>query len=275
MSLLQALVLGAVQGATEFLPISSSGHLALGQYIAPGISQHFLLFEVVVHLGTLCAIGWVLRARIRALVRAALSWLPGAAQGESAAEIETLRADRRWVGLILIASVPTALIGLLLKSRVEQMIQEPAAVGVALLCTALILVLSERIGSRERGAGSLRALDALLIGSTQGLAVIPGISRSGATIGLALCRGVSAEVAVEFSLLISLPAVLGASALIAIESLPTAASADLGALGVGFLAAFGTGIVALNTLRWAVTQRKLLPFGAYCGVVGVGAIALG
>lgn len=265
----QALLLGVVQGLTEFLPISSSGHLALLQHHMPGISTPFLLFEVVVHLGTVCAVVLVLRRRVALLLRALASWLPGVDPGLAS------DVDRRLVLWIAIASLPTAAIGLLLRDSVESALHRPAWVGAALLVTAVLLVGSERIGSRTRGPAQLGWLDAVVVGTAQGLAVIPGISRSGATIAAGLGRGLGAEIAVEFSLLISLPAVVGATALVVLtDTRPLEAEGWL-PLAVGFVAAFATGVGALRALQWAVAKRKLLPFAMYCGLLGVGAIAFG
>ncbi len=267
MTLLQALSLGVLQGVTEFLPVSSSGHLALMQHFMPGISTPFLLFEVVVHLGTLCAIVLVLRARILALCVASRSLLPGSIAGDP--------ADRRWIVLIAVASVPTAAIGLALRGPVEAALHRPALVGGALLVTAVLLLVSERIGRRTRGPAEIRVVDALWIGIAQGVSVLPGISRSGATIAAGLWRDARGEVAVEFSLLASIPAVAGATLLVALAGDRSAGSADLAPLAVGFVSALGTGVLALRALQWAVAKRKLLPFAGYCGLVGVGAIVLG
>ncbi|MBW2281223.1 MAG: undecaprenyl-diphosphate phosphatase [Deltaproteobacteria bacterium] len=267
MTLLQALLLGVLQGVTEFLPISSSGHLALVQRLMPDISTPFLLFEVVVHLGTLCAIGLVLRARILALLVAARSFLPGSTAGDP--------VDRRWILLIAVASLPTAAIGLALRGPVEGALHRPALVGVALLVTAVILLLSERLGRRKRGPEDLGVVDALWIGVAQGLAVFPGISRSGATIAAGLWRDARGEVAVEFSLLVSIPAVAGATLLVALTADGRLQASDLAPLAVGFVSAFAAGVLALRALQWAVAKRKLLPFAGYCGLVGAGAIALG
>jgi undecaprenyl-diphosphatase len=269
LTLLQALLLGTLQGLTEFLPISSSGHLALVQSAIPGLSMPLLLFDVVVHLGTLTAIVLGLRRRVLALLRGAVSLLPGVS-GQSA-----LRTERRWILLIAVSAVPTAIVGLALKGPTEAMLHHPPSVGAALLLTAYVLVRSERRGQHMRGDGELRVPDALLVGLAQGLAVIPGISRSGVTIGSALWRDVRGEVAVEFSLLVSIPGILGATLLVVIENAGHISAGYVGPLVVGFLSALLSGLFALRVLQWAVARRKLLPFAGYCGLLGVGAIVFG
>ncbi len=269
MTLTQALALGVLQGGTEFLPISSSGHLVLAQNLLPDLSGPLLLFDVVVHLGTLLAIALLFRARIWQLLRAAVSLIPGAG------DLGVPEVDRRWVGLIVAGSVPTAIIGLLLRDLTESLLQRPAHVGAALLLTAALLLVSEHLGRRTRESADLRLVDALAVGVAQGLAVIPGISRSGATVATALWRDVRGDVAVEFSLLLSMPAVAGAALLVALESGDTLAAADLAPLAVGFAAALASGLAAVKALQWVVTQRRLAPFAVYCALVGVGALILG
>lgn len=269
MTLDQALVLGVLQGATEFLPVSSSGHLALAQSWLPGWEGPRLLFDVVVHLGTLAAIALMLRRRLWALAQAALSYLPGRARPNGNS------VERRWLALIVLGSIPTVLIGLALHDPVVAMHLKPASVGVALLVTALVLVLSERIGKRTRGAEDLGATDAVIIGLAQGLGVLPGISRSGATIASALWRDVRGDVAVEFSLLLSVPAVLGASLFEIHNSGLATVGAEFVPLLVGFVAAFVVGAVSIKALQWVVAQHRLLPFAAYCALLGAGAIILG
>ena len=268
MTLSQALGLGVLQGVTEFLPISSSGHLVLAQNLWPGLDDPSLLFNVVVHLGTTAAILVVLRRRVAALLRAALR-LPFTRAAEWADS-----PDLRWLGLIVLASVPTAVIGLSLRSLVEGMQTLPAAVGVSLLVTAGILLAVNRRGRRARGAEDLGWVDAVIVGSAQGLAVIPGISRSGATVAAALFRDTRAEVAVEFSMLISVPAIVGANLLEGVRAGTTQLSVGAAPLLVGLGAAFVAGALSLKVLQWAVRGRRLSGFAVYCALAGLGAIAL-
>ncbi len=267
MTWLEALLLGILQGATEFLPISSSGHLALGQQLLD-LREGTLFFDVVVHVATLVAISIVLRHRLLTLLLAGWNFLRRAP-----ADAE-LREHQRWLGLIAIASVPTALIGLGLKDWTETQLREGTFLGPAFLTTAALLLVGERLGRRNRSGGSMSALDALLIGTAQGLAVIPGISRSGATVSTALVRNIDAENAVDFSLLISLPAVAGAALLTLQDAFSELSSGSLAPLAIGFVMALATGVIAVRALQWATGRRRLFPFALYCATLG-GVISLG
>jgi undecaprenyl-diphosphatase len=233
----------------------------------PGAPQ--LLFDVVVHLGTLAAIALVLRRRLAALIRAMPSLLPGR---EPAPGRET---DRRWLILIALGSVPTAVIGLSLRGTVEVMHVQPRWVGPALLVTAFLLVAAERCGRRDRGPEALGLADAIIVGVAQGFGVVPGISRSGSTVAAALWRGARADVSVEFSILLSVPAVLGANVLEITGAGISTISGEILPLLVGFGAAFATGVLSLKALQWVVTRRKLLPFAVYCAVLGGGVMLFG
>ena len=267
MTVFQALALGVLQGATEFLPVSSSGHLALAESLVPTRDVPGLLFDVVVHFGTLVAIVVVLRERVGRLALAAWALLSRTGPADE--------TDRRWLLLLFVGSLPTAAIGLALREIVGRVHSEPALVGACLIGTALILVLSERRGSRTRGSAELRVADALWVGAVQGLAVLPGLSRSGSTVGTALWRDVRAETAVEFSMLLSAPAVLGANLYEVSRVGLAAVRLELVPLTLGFGTALISGALCLRALQWVVTQRRLRPFAAYCALLGVGAIVFG
>lgn len=269
MTLAQALALGVMQGVTEFLPISSSGHLALAETWIPGLEQPSLFFDVIVHLGTLAAILWAFRARVAALGRGAWSLLPG---DRGSASHET---ERRWLVLISVACVPTAIVGFALAPAVARFRTDPSAVGWALLATAGILIAAWRAGRRPAGDRELSLRDAFLVGAVQGLAVMPGISRSGATIATALWRGSGAGVAVEFSLLVSVPAILGANLFVFWTGAAEGAGIGLAPLAVGFVSAFVAGLLSLHALRRVVEGGRFVPFSVYCTVLGLGAIFLG
>jgi undecaprenyl-diphosphatase len=262
----EALALGIVQGLTEFLPISSDGHLALAHLMMGGTAaESDLTFDVILHLGTMISIALLLRTRIAELCRTALSLL--ARRPPSPEE----QLQRRWLGLLVAASVPTAIVGLALERTSEVMRLQPLWLGVWFLITAALLVLAERIGTRRRGAEALGMVDALLMGVAQGLAVLPGLSRSGSTVAAGLWRDLEPKVVVDFSLLMSIPAVLGANLL----KLPEAENMAAAPLLVGFVSALVTGIGAVKLLQWIVISRRLLPFAVYAALLGLGSLLYG
>ena len=266
MAVIQAMVLGIVQGLTEFLPVSSSGHLVLGQNLF-GLKEPELLFDVVVHVGTLLAVLIVFRRDIINLVRelsAAPRVLSGPA-GFGGAWRE--RPEFRMLVLIIIGSVPTGLIGVFFKDLFEALFASTLAVGISLLITGAVLFLTRRIDASGREITGFRPVDALIIGTAQGLAITPGISRSGLTIGSGLILGLDRELAARYSFLLSIPAILGALFL----ELKSASGGSFGIpeLGAGFAAAMVSGLAALLLLLRLVRRGKLHYFAYYCWLVGL------
>ena len=263
--MLEAIILGIVQGLTEFLPISSSGHLVLGQELL-GVLDHQskdVVFEVVLHLGTLVA---VLAALWRDVLRLLAALLPG--------KNEEKLPERKLILWILLSTIPTGLIGFLLRDTFEAAFQKPWLVSLMLLVTACILFLGDRLPRRERTAETVGPVRALWLGLAQALAILPGISRSGTTIVAGIAAGVKPEEAARYSFLISIPAVLGALVL-ALPDLSTGASALRYSgfeLLAGFLAAALVGYMALQWLLVAVRKRNLSWFALYCAILGVTAL---
>jgi len=253
---LVAVVLGTLQGLTEFLPVSSSGHVAIGALLF-GIPDMPLSMVVIVHAGTLFATLLVIGGDVGRLSAATARGLsnPGA----------FLATDQgRTVAGVLVATVPTAVLGLLLEERVESWSHLPAAVGGFLLVSAAI-VWTTRKGGGEQDVLGYGAY--LLIGLSQGLAVMPGISRSGTTIAVAMLLGMRASEAFRFSFLLSLPAVAGA---VVLKLADPEAFAQLGssALIAGVVAAV-TGYAALRLLRHVVMTGRLWIFSLYLVPVGL------
>ena len=200
MNLIEAILFGIIQGATEFLPVSSSGHLALAHYFL-GAQQSDLAFDVALHLGTLLAILAYFRDDFRQMGKAILGL-----QKEPA---ETRRL-RRMTLFIVIATVPGALAGLLLGKTAETYFRHPAMVAAALAGAGLLLLLADRAGKHTRNFEKITFMDALLIGLSQACAIIPGVSRSGSTITCGLALGLTRQSAVRFSFLLSAPIIFGA-----------------------------------------------------------------
>lgn len=264
-----------MQGITEFLPVSSDGHLVLFQGLF-GMTEPHLLFNVTLHMGTLAAILFVFRKDVGHLVRAALRVFANRKLGDN--------PDERMLLAIVAGCVPTALIGVIFAHRIEQMFASITAAGVGLLITGLFLLSASRrmISAKEtppRFSETVPLACALLIGTGQGLAIAPGISRSGTTIAIALLLGVERELAARFSFMLAIPAIFGAF-IFEMKDYSPAAQGGLQAVGtgatlLGTLVALLTGIIALNLLLRVVKRGKLSGFAYYCWAVGFAAIAIG
>ncbi|MBI2845375.1 MAG: undecaprenyl-diphosphatase UppP [Chloroflexi bacterium] len=268
MDLVQAAILGIVQGATEFLPISSSGHLVLVPWLL-GWPQPGLAFDAFLHLGTLVAVLVYFR---RELIQLLVAWLASIRYTSIGDE-----PNRRLAWLIILGTLPAALLGIAFEGFFANFFSAPQAVSVFLLGTALILWLGEKMqpaldAAREKhqwGMAGLSLWDALLIGLAQAVAILPGISRSGATISAGLWRGLRREEAARFSFLLSAPVVLGAGMLKFWDLLQSAEFGNLGPILLsGFLAALISGYLAINFLLSFLQRRNLYPFALYCLLLG-------
>jgi undecaprenyl-diphosphatase len=265
----QGVILGVVQGLTEFLPVSSSGHLVLGQHLF-GITEPALSFDISLHVGTLAAVVLVFFREILAMAGAAVRL---AAAGKGAGALFRQDPDVRLLGLILAGSVPTAVLGLLVKKYAMGLFASVAFAGAMLLVTGTVLWLTRRAPAEGVGFGGFSYGRAFWIGTAQGLAVLPGISRSGSTISAALFLGMDREAAGRFSFLLSLPAIVGAEILSLKDSLETGGLVLDAATVYGTLAAAVVGYGALIVLLRIVRQGRLYLFAPYCWAVGL--IALG
>ena len=253
MSPWESLILGIIQGATEFLPVSSSGHLDIAQNLL-AVNIEGVAFEVAVHLATLVSILLVYRTRVTELVRGILT-------GD--------RDSFEYAGLIIVATVPAGLLGVFAKDRIEALFDNPLVPGAALLVTGAILWSSRSPLERATDERpTWRA--ALLIGVAQAFALIPGISRSGSTVVAAMWLGLEAREAAAFSFLMAIPAIAGA-AVLQIPDLAGAGPEGLSTsvLLVGGLAAGLTGVLAIRTFVAMLARRSFHFFAPYCWAVGV------
>jgi undecaprenyl-diphosphatase len=268
LTVLDAVLLGVVQGLTEFLPVSSSAHLVFVQHYIRGFDQSkALLFDVTLHFGTLCSVLVYYR---RDLIRMAADMLrPASRAGVEAAESGA--PDRRYLFLIILAMILTALIAFPLHDTVEAFFDDPGRIrliGVLLVVTGILLAMSERIGLSRRGRARLGVVDALVVGIAQGLAVFPGISRSGATISAGLFRGVDSLAAVRFSFLLSAPAILGAVVVEGKQNFWAIRTVNPIPYALGALAAFLVGVAAIKIIVESARRGRLIYFAIYCWVVG-------
>lgn len=258
MNLFQAFFLGVLQGATEFLPVSSSGHLVLVPWLLQWPASS-LAFDAVVHWGTAVAV-------------IAYFWRDWVAiVGDAFRSINLKSLDLKSTAwLILLGTIPAALIGYLLEDFFEEMFSRPVAAAGFLLVTAALLAVSERLGRRERDLDTLNWLDALLVGLAQALAIFPGVSRSGSTIAAGLALGLRRESAARFSFLLATPIILGAGLLKVVDLAQTGGlAAQAPSLVVGFVTAGVVGFGCIHFLMRYLQRRPLYPFAIYCAVGGI------
>ena len=263
MNVFEAVILGIVQGLTEFLPVSSSGHLVLMQKIF-GVTEPALFFDTMLHAGTLLAVFLVLWKDIWVIIR---------------------RPIQPLTGLLILATIPTVIAALVFKDAVEHAFESGQFLGFSFLLTASLLCAAELLSRRQIGApahgGGANALkkakdmnwlDALVIGLLQAVAIIPGVSRSGATISGALSRGLDRDFTARFSFLLSIPAILGA-VLFQAKDLITDGAAAAGSLGTGAVVA-GTaisaivGFFAIRLMMKIIRERSLFGFAIYTAILG-------
>jgi undecaprenyl-diphosphatase len=264
MTLFQSIVLGIIQGITEFLPISSSAHLVLAPYF---FGWHFpvveaFVFDVLVQMGTLLALVIYFR---RDLFAMAAAMLRGLIQRQPLADPN---ARQGW--LIVLATVPAGVFGVLIKDQVEAAFSNPISTAVELLITALLLVVAERVGRRNRKMDCLSWVDALWIGAAQAVSIFPGISRSGATIAGGMTRHLDRPSAGRFSFLMSVPVMAAAGLLASLDlaSIPSVGE-FIPMVAAGFLAAAVVGYLTIHWLLRFLSRHSLTVFAVYCAVLGM------
>ena len=255
MTFLDAILLGILQGATEFLPVSSSGHLVLAQHLLSDFEQSGVLFDVLLHVGSMVAVFIYFWRDLTGLISSL--WR----RDEAAVQ------QRFMVWLLIAGSVPTAVIGLLFKDFFVGLFERPTIVCIMLLVTGSLLWLAERLRNREHARKEMSFKDAIIVGTVQGCAIIPGISRSGSTIAALLLRGVDGETAARFSFLLALPAVFGA-ALLSLKDLDSVAAGTVLPYIAGTIAALITGLFCIHLLMGIIRRRRLHWFAFYCWFVG-------
>jgi undecaprenyl-diphosphatase len=248
-------MLGLLQGLTGFLPLSASGHLALAQHFIEGFEQPGALFGAMLHGGTLLAVIMYFWSDIRAL---AIS--PFRRSGDSG-------VHRKILLLILAGSLPTAVLGLTFRGFAQGLFGNLLVVSSLLLVSGTVLFVAERFRRGTRKQSQLTLGDALLVGTAQGLAVFPGISRTGATIALLMLRGVEGETAVRFSFLLALPAIFGVS-LLSLVQIRAVSVGEVPLYLAGMAIAFVSGYLAIRFLLAVIRRRRLFLFALYCWGVG-------
>ena len=270
MTFLEAILLGILQGLTEFLPVSSSGHLVLAQQFL-GLKEPLVFFDVMLHVGTLAAVLVAYRDAIRRLVVGGLSTLVTPQVWRHPRATLNTSPELRFIYLILLGSIPTGIIAVAFKTQLESFFEEVRLVSVMLILTGAILQLPRlRKKNPDRPDDSvpqLKTWHAPLIGIAQGCAITPGISRSGTTISLSLFLGIPAKTAAEYSFLLSIPAILGAVVLKVRDISETAIALHI--LAGGMLSAFIVGYIALRFLLVVLNRGQFSRFSYYCIALGV------
>ncbi|RPJ05898.1 MAG: undecaprenyl-diphosphatase UppP [Deltaproteobacteria bacterium] len=255
MNIAQAIFLGIVQGLTEFLPVSSSGHLVFFQSLF-GLKEPQLLFDIMLHLGTLMAVFVFFRRDLCEMVQGIVRSI----------KEKKVYPSARLCLWIVVATIPTGLMGVLLNDWFESLFSRPRTVGITLLITGSFLWLTRLAKQKDRKVEEMTWIDSILIGIAQGLAITPGISRSGATISSALFCGLNRELAGRFSFLLSIPAILGATVL---EIRGIGSPQGLGLNLLGMVVAFGVGFFSLKFLMKIIKNGKISIFSYYCWAVGI------
>lgn len=262
MTVLQAIILGIVQGLTELLPVSSSAHLVIAQSYMPGFHQPGVLFDAVLHLGTLTAVIFFFRTDIIAIV---FSLWP--LHEKHPALPEQQKIFRKLFFLLVISTIITGIIGLPFRERIEILFTSVKIAASMLFVTGLLLYLSDRIKNNVENEAKMSFSDAAVIGLAQGIALIPGISRSGSTIACGIFLGLSREAAARYSFLLSIPAILGAVAL-QYPYFSAITTAELLPYLSGFLTAAVTGFFSLKLLYLFIRKANLRFFAYYCWLAG-------
>lgn len=261
MDWLQALLLGIVQGLTEYLPVSSSGHLAIGSYLFGADSEQNLTFIVAVHVATVLSTFVVLWSEIEWILKGVFKC--------------EMNEETKYMLNIVVSMIPIGIVGVFFKDTVEEIFGSGLLiVGCMLMVTALLLTFTYYYKPRQKEHISLR--DALIIGVAQAFAVMPGLSRSGSTIATGLLLGNKKESLAKFSFLMVIPPILGEALLDVVKMVKgeeMAGGIGMMPLVVGFIAAFVSGCVACKWMINIVKRGKLVYFGIYCAVVGAVTIA--
>lgn len=261
MNFLQAIFLGIVQGLTEFIPVSSSGHLVLTQHFFGMESSDSITFEIFMHLGTLLAVLIFFRKQIWELIRSLFCWKPNL-------DSEPHRQNRALIVYLIVATFVTGIFYLIFKDMLKQAYQYPLFVSFMLLITGAMIFASDFVKNTSTPASGTGFLKSALIGLAQGFAIIPGISRSGATITASLFCGMKRKDAAHFSFLLSIPAILAAN----LSELPALMALDANVLGIylaGFLASFLAGYLVIAVLIRLIQAGSLKYFAYYVWAVAL------
>jgi undecaprenyl-diphosphatase len=271
MELIKAILLGAIQGITEFLPVSSTGHLVLAERLL-NISQdkYGLTFDAALHLGTLVALLWYFKSEWLMLLRGGIKLITE----------RKVTSHTQWLLVFLIiGTIPGMIFGLLLEHKVETVFRSPVLIAVTLIIFSGVLYYIEKIASRKRELDDLTVKDSIAVGLAQAVALVPGVSRSGITMGTGMWRGLSREAAARFAFLLSAPIIAGAGGVQLIKIAAAAAhgalsSSDLAFFAVGMISAAIFGYLTIKYFLRFLAKHSLMPFIYYRVILGILVIGL-
>jgi len=273
LGLFHAVILGIVQGLAEFLPVSSSGHLVIIQRLF-GLDAPELVFDIAVHVGTLIAVVIYFKRDLMAMVTAATSMTGRILRGQANLTDAWSDPDVKLGLLIILGSIPTALIGLGFHRIAETLFSSVRMVGGMLLVTGFVVWSTRYMTKADRGIRRFSVPIAVLVGIIQGVAIIPGISRSGSTIALGMFLGLKRDLAARYAFLLSLPAISGA-ALLAVKDVAQGSAFSGSVILGGMVSAAVVGYLSLKLLVFIVNKGQLYIFAPYCWVVGGLALLFG
>ncbi len=269
MDIIPAIILGIIQGLTEFLPVSSSAHLVFMTDIL-GLPQN-VAFDTLLHIGTLVAVVAYFWKDLIQIISSFISSLLDILRGKFKEGLEE-KPFKKLSWLIIVGTIPAGIMGILLEKQFEALFNSVLYVGFFLIITGLLLWGAERVKLGNKDVKDISFKNALVIGVAQGIAIAPGISRSGATISAGLFSGLNRELAAKFSFLLSIPAILGA-ALVQVKDITTFDTSTV-VLIAGFVSAVIFGYLAIKLLLKIIKERTLMIFAYYCWIVGVAAIII-
>jgi undecaprenyl-diphosphatase len=265
-SILQGIVLGLVQGLTEFIPVSSSGHLQLVPFIF-GWKEPTIAFDVAIHFGTLVAVMWYFRDELRRWVEAVLRWSQAEAR------------ERHMIQMVIIGTIPAVVIGGIFENRIEDIFQRPVIVSLLLGVTGYLLMSAEtkfeHAQKRVDDEHNLTPRDAGIIGGWQAVSILPGISRSGATISGAERLGITRHAAARFSFLLSIPVIAGAIIFKIPDMFDQGLSGSGPAMLLGVVVSGISGFFAVSWFLGIIDRRGLRPFGVYCFLAMIAGLITG
>lgn len=286
MTLIQAIVLGIIQGLTEFLPVSSSGHLAIMKNILRMNTDTGILYDVLLHVATLAAVCIVMYRDIAKLIiefigivkdvctNIAIFFKGTSGQGKKKNFVPVVTSSyRKFAVMVIISTIPTGIMGILLNDIIETVESELLVPGICLIATGVILLISDFLSDGKKRPKDATVGDSIMVGIAQGIATLPGLSRSGTTITAGLLCGFERKFAVKYSFIMSIPAILGALLLKLTKlSSETVSASDVGIYFVGMIFAAIVGFVALKLTIAIVQKKNFKYFAFYC--LGIGAVSV-